>query len=52
MKEKSDGKWVLLGGWVDVGYMLIEVVVKEVFEEIGYEVDYFKLLVIFDKEKY
>ena len=29
-----------------------EVAAKEVFEETGYEVDHFKLLAIFDKEKH
>lgn len=39
------------GGWADVGYTPTEVAAKEVFEEAGYEVDHFKLLAIFDKEK-
>lgn len=51
VKEKSDGKWALPGGWADVGYTPSEVAAKEVFEEAGYEVDHFKLLAIFDKEK-
>ncbi|MBE7106277.1 NUDIX hydrolase [Bacillus cereus] len=52
VKEKSDGKWALPGGWADVGYTPTEVAAKEVFEETGYEVDHFKLLAIFDKEKH
>lgn len=42
----------LPGGWADVGYTPTEVAAKEVFEETGYEVDHFKLLAIFDKEKH
>ena len=51
-ERKSDGKWALPGGWADVGYTPTEVAAKEVFEETGYKVDYFKLLAIFDKEKH
>lgn len=40
------------GGWADIGYTPTEVAAKEVFEETGYEVDHFKLLAIFDKEKH
>ncbi|EJS08973.1 NUDIX hydrolase N-terminal domain-containing protein [Bacillus mycoides] len=52
VKEKSDRKWALPGGWADVGYTPTEVAAKEVLEETGYEVDDFKLLAIFDKEKH
>jgi ADP-ribose pyrophosphatase YjhB (NUDIX family) len=52
VKEKSDAKWALPGGWADVGYTPTEVAAKEVLEETGYEVDDFKLLAIFDKEKH
>ncbi|HGA0510172.1 TPA: NUDIX hydrolase N-terminal domain-containing protein [Bacillus pacificus] len=52
VKEKSDGKWALPGGWADIGYTPTEVAAKEVLEETGFEVDDFKLLAIFDKEKH
>ncbi|MFJ8354355.1 NUDIX hydrolase N-terminal domain-containing protein [Bacillus paramycoides] len=52
VKEKSDGRWALPGGWADVGYTPTEVATKEVLEETGYEVDHFRLLAIFDKEKH
>lgn len=52
VKEKSDGKWALPGGWADIGYTPTEVAVKEVLEETGYKVDHFRLLAIFDKEKH
>lgn len=41
VKEKSDRKWALPGGWADVGYTPTEVAAKEVLEETGYEVDDF-----------
>lgn len=40
------------GGWADIGYTPTEVAAKEVLEETGFEVDDFKLLAIFDKEKH
>jgi ADP-ribose pyrophosphatase YjhB (NUDIX family) len=52
VKEKSDGKWALPGGWADIGYTPTEVAAKEVLEETGYKVAYFRLLAIFDKEKH
>ena len=35
VKEKSDGKWTLPGGYADVGLTPIENVEKEIFEEAG-----------------
>ncbi|MBM6645003.1 MULTISPECIES: NUDIX hydrolase [Bacillus] len=52
VKEKSDGKWALPGGWADIGYTPTEVAAKEALEETGYKVDHFRLLAIFDKEKH
>jgi ADP-ribose pyrophosphatase YjhB (NUDIX family) len=52
VKEKSDGKWALPGGWADIGYTPTEVAAKEVLEETGYKVAHFRLLAIFDKEKH
>ncbi|EEL51090.1 MULTISPECIES: NUDIX hydrolase [Bacillus cereus group] len=52
VKEKSDGKWALPGGWADVGYTPTEVAAKEVWEETGYKVDHFRLLAVLDKEKH
>ncbi|MGG0188635.1 NUDIX hydrolase [Bacillus rhizoplanae] len=52
VKEKSDGKWALPGGWADIGYTPTEVTQKEVLEETGYKVENFRLLSIFDKQKH
>ena len=52
VKEKSDGKWALPGGWADIGLTPTEVAAKEVWEEAGYKVDNFRLLAIFDKQKH
>lgn len=50
VKETSDGKWALPGGWADVGLTASEVVVKEVQEESGLDVSTVKLLAVFDKK--
>lgn len=49
VKEKSDQKWALPGGWADVAYSPSEVAVKEVQEEAGLEVAAGRLLAVYDK---
>ena len=48
VREQSDGRWALPGGWADVGYSVSEVAVKEVFEESGLEVKPERLLALLD----
>lgn len=50
VKESSDGKWALPGGWADIGLTASEVVVKEVKEEAGIDVIPEKLLAVLDKK--
>lgn len=50
VQEKSDGKWTLPGGWADVGETPAANVVREVFEETGYQVHATKILALFDRE--
>lgn len=52
VKESSDGKWAVPGGWADVGYTPKEVIVKECREETGLIVTPEKLLAVFDKRKH
>jgi len=49
VKEKSDGKWSLPGGWADIGLSPTEIAVKEAFEETGFNVKAKKLLAVLDK---
>ena len=49
VKESTDNKWSLPGGWADIGYSPKEVLIKECKEETGLEVIPQKLLAIFDK---
>lgn len=44
VRESSDGKWSLPGGWADLGLSPGQVAVKEVREESGYDVRPTKLL--------
>ncbi len=44
VKERSDGRWTLPGGWVDVNESPSESVVREVREESGYQTVALKLL--------
>jgi ADP-ribose pyrophosphatase YjhB (NUDIX family) len=44
VRELSDGRWALPGGWADVGESMSEAVVREVREESGYETRAVKLL--------
>jgi ADP-ribose pyrophosphatase YjhB (NUDIX family) len=52
VKEKSDGRWSLPGGWADIGYTPAEVAVKEAAEETGFIVKPKKLLAVLDKKNY
>jgi ADP-ribose pyrophosphatase YjhB (NUDIX family) len=44
VRESSDGKWALPGGWADLGLSPGQVAIKEVKEEAGYTVRPVKLL--------
>lgn len=50
VREKWDGCWTLPGGWADIGLSPAEVVVKEVWEESGFEVRPVKMLAMLDKK--
>jgi ADP-ribose pyrophosphatase YjhB (NUDIX family) len=51
VKETSDGKWTLPGGFADVNESPSESAKKEVFEETGYQVHITKLYAVIDKHK-
>ena len=48
VKERSDGRWSLPGGWADLGETPSESVVKEVREESGFLTEATKLLAVWD----
>ena len=45
------GRWTVPGGWADVNETPAEAVVREVWEESGYETRARKLLAVYDREK-
>jgi len=49
VRERSDGKWTLPGGWVDVGDAPSFAVEREIREESGYLAKAVKLAALFDK---
>lgn len=52
VRERSDGRWTLPGGWVDVWESPSGSVAREVREESGYSVRPIKLLALFDRNKH
>lgn len=52
VREVSDGRWALPGGWADVGETLAESVVREVREETGFAVEVERLVGIYDRERW
>ncbi|ETX03043.1 MAG: ADP-ribose pyrophosphatase [Candidatus Entotheonella factor] len=52
VRERADGRWSLPGGWIDVHESPGESVVREIWEETGYQTRALKLLAVFDKNKH
>jgi ADP-ribose pyrophosphatase YjhB (NUDIX family) len=52
VREKTDGKWAMPGGWGDIGYSPNEVAVKETIEESGYQVKTKGLMAVSDKKRH
>lgn len=52
VREVADnGRWTLPGGWADVNETPADSVIREVFEESGFETKVIKLLAVYDREK-
>ena len=52
VREKLDGGWTLPGGWADPCQTPSEAVVREVFEESGFEARVVKLAAVYDRSKH
>lgn len=53
VEEKLDpGKWSIPGGWCDIGFSPKEVMIKEMKEETGLDVEIVRVLAILDKKFY
>jgi ADP-ribose pyrophosphatase YjhB (NUDIX family) len=51
VREISDGKWTLPGGWADVNQTAAECVVREIAEESGFEAKALKLAAVHDYQR-
>ncbi|HLZ98725.1 MAG TPA: NUDIX hydrolase [Steroidobacteraceae bacterium] len=51
VREVSDGRWTLPGGWADVNQSAAECVVREIFEESGFQARALKLAAVHDYRK-
>ena len=51
VREASDGRWALPGGWADVNQSAGECVVREITEETGYKTRAIKLAAVWDRKK-
>ena len=51
VREISDGKWTLPGGWADVNQTAGECAVREIREESGYEARILKLAAVHDYQR-
>ena len=52
VKERSDGRWTLPGGWADIGESPSESVEREVWEESGFHVKAKRLAAVYDRDKH
>jgi ADP-ribose pyrophosphatase YjhB (NUDIX family) len=52
VKESTDSRWSLPGGWADVGFSAKETIIKEIKEETGLDAEVNHLLAVFDKHKH
>jgi ADP-ribose pyrophosphatase YjhB (NUDIX family) len=50
MREKTDGRWSLPGGWADPGDSPSAAVTREILEETGYHSSAVKLIACWDRE--
>lgn len=52
VRERSDGRWTLPGGWADVNDSPSEAVEREILEESGYRARAVKLAALLDKSRH
>lgn len=50
VKEIADGLWTLPGGWCETGFTPSQNVVREVYEESGFESKAVRLLAVYDRD--
>jgi ADP-ribose pyrophosphatase YjhB (NUDIX family) len=50
VRERSDGRWSLPGGWADIGEPPSRAVEREIFEEAGFEAKATKVLAVYEHD--
>ena len=51
MREKTDGRWSMPGGWADPGDAPSAAVIREILEETGYHSSAVKLIACWDRDR-
>jgi ADP-ribose pyrophosphatase YjhB (NUDIX family) len=51
IRERTDGRWSLPGGWADPGDAPREAIVREIREESGYPAEVIKLIACWDRDR-
>ncbi len=51
VQERIDERWSMPGGWADVGELPSEMVVREVWEESGFQVEVSKVIGVYDANR-
>ncbi|MBV9826621.1 MAG: NUDIX hydrolase [Alphaproteobacteria bacterium] len=52
VRESTDGKWSLPGGWAEVNQSARDAVIREVSEESGFDIEPVKLAAVFDRARH
>lgn len=52
VRERSDGRWTLPGGWADINDSPSEAVVREIYEESGFKSRVIKLAAVYDRNRH
>jgi ADP-ribose pyrophosphatase YjhB (NUDIX family) len=52
VRERSDGRWALPGGWADINQSASEAMIREIREEAGFEVAVQKLAAVYDRGRH
>lgn len=52
VREKSDGRWALPGGWADICESPAENIEREIYEESGFVTRASKILAVYDRSKH
>ena len=52
VRERSDGRWALPGGWADINQSASEAVIREIREEAGFETTVRKLAAVYDRSRH